>query len=219
MVQVLTTTSVSRTAPSHPGSAFAPAAADALAREERLGLAGLGLPAALAVSGLVEPVRVDTPEGLGALQAFFALRDQHLVIPSDQEREAEDEETRFLNGRLAMVFSSRRSTPSFWTITAFDWDIAPLPKHEEPAGILHSDAYCLTRASQEKDAAWRFMEFALGPEGQRITAQSGRTVPSLKEVAESNAFLDPSAEPANSRAEEAARRLEAVTAQMFARAE
>jgi multiple sugar transport system substrate-binding protein len=156
-----------------------------------------------------------------------------------------------------MMFSSRRSTPSFRTITAFDWDIAPLPKHEEPAGILHSDAYCLTEASEAKDTAWKFMEFALGPEGQRITAQSGRTVPSLKEVAESDAFLDPSAKPANSRvfldtidvirrvpnistwpeiedaaepiietglyqgvgAEEAARKLEAVTAPMFARAE
>ena len=148
-----------------------------------------------------KPTRLtlDSPEGLGALKSFFALRDQHLAIPSDQEREAEDEETRFLNGRLAMVLSSRRSTPSFRTITAFDWDIAPLPRHEQPAGILHSDAYCLTKDSNSKDAAWKFMEFALGPEGQRITARSGRTVPSLKEVAESDAFLDPSAKPANSR--------------------
>ena len=199
---------------------------------------------------------LDTPEGLAAMQAFFELRDKHLVIPSDQEREAEDEETRFLNNRLAMVLSSRRSTPSFRTITAFDWDIAALPKHKQPAGILHSDAYCLTKDSEAKDAAWTFMEFALGPEGQRITAQSGRTVPSLKEVAESDAFLDPSAKPANSRvfldtidvirrvpnvstwpeiedaaepiietglyqgvtAEEAARKLTAVTAPMFARA-
>jgi multiple sugar transport system substrate-binding protein len=98
-----------------------------------------------------------------------------------------------------MVLSSRRSTPSFRTITAFDWDIAVLPKHGRPAGILHSDAYCLTKASGNKDAAWRFMEFALGAEGQRITARSGRTVPSLEEVAESDAFLDPAAKPANSR--------------------
>jgi multiple sugar transport system substrate-binding protein len=199
---------------------------------------------------------LDTPEGLAAMKAFFDLRDKHLVIPSDQEREAEDEETRFLNNRLAMVLSSRRSTPSFRTITAFDWDIAALPKHEQPAGILHSDAYCLTKDSDSKDAAWKFMEFALGPEGQRITAASGRTVPSLKEVAESDAFLDPSAKPANSRvfldtidvirrvpnvstwpeiedaaepiietglyqgvtAEEAARKLTAVTTPMFARA-
>jgi multiple sugar transport system substrate-binding protein len=148
-----------------------------------------------------KPTRLtlDTPVALEAMQDFFDLRDKHLVIPSDQEREAEDEETRFLNGRLAMVLSSRRSTPSFRTITKFDWDIAALPRHKEPAGILHSDAYCLTRASDNNDAAWSFMEFALGPEGQRITAQSGRTVPSLKEIAESDAFLDPAAKPANSR--------------------
>jgi multiple sugar transport system substrate-binding protein len=142
---------------------------------------------------------LDTPAAKKALQDFFDLRDKHLAIPSDQEREAEDEETRFLNGRLAMVLSSRRSTPSFRTITGFDWDIAALPRHKAQAGILHSDAYCMTRASNNKDAAWRFIEFALGPEGQQITARSGRTVPSLKEVAESGAFLDPAAKPANSR--------------------
>lgn len=149
----------------------------------------------------VRPTRfaLDSPAADAALRAFFDLRQLHLVVPTEEEVESEDDETRFLNGRTAMVLSSRRATPTFRTITAFDWDVAPLPRHVEPAGILHSDAYCLTRASQEKDAAWRFMEFALGPEGQRITARSGRTVPSLVEVSRSAAFLDPAAKPANSR--------------------
>jgi multiple sugar transport system substrate-binding protein len=97
-----------------------------------------------------------------------------------------------------MLLSSRRSTPTFRTITDFDWDVVSLPVHKHPAGILHSDAYCMTRASEAKDAAWRFVEFALGVEGQRITAATGRTVPSLIEVANSPAFLDPDAKPANS---------------------
>jgi multiple sugar transport system substrate-binding protein len=42
------------------------------------------------------------------------------------------------------------------------------------------------------------MEFALGPEGAEIVAKSGRTVPSLKSVAESATFLDPTAKPASS---------------------
>jgi multiple sugar transport system substrate-binding protein len=141
---------------------------------------------------------LDTAEATEAMDAFFALRREHLAIPSEQEVEAEDDETRFQNGREAMLLSSRRSTPAFRTITAFDWDVAPLPRHGEQAGILHSDAYCMTKASENKDAAWAFMEFALGPEGQRITARSGRTVPSLKAVAQSNDFLDPSLKPANS---------------------
>ena len=142
---------------------------------------------------------LNTPEALEAMRSFFDLRQLHLVVPTEEEVEAEDDETRFQNGRTAMVLSSRRSTPTFRTITAFEWDVAPLPVLKEPAGILHSDAYCMTRASDAKDAAWRFVEFALGPEGQRITAATGRTVPSLKSVAESNAFLDPDASPANSR--------------------
>jgi multiple sugar transport system substrate-binding protein len=46
---------------------------------------------------------------------------------------------------------------------------------------------------------WRFVEFANSPEGQEIVARTGRTVPSLKAVAESDAFLDPRARPRSSR--------------------
>ncbi len=61
------------------------------------------------------------------------------------------------------------------------------------------DAYCMSRASDNKDEVWRFIEFANSPEGQTIVAASGRTVPSLKSVAESPAFLDPAAKPSRSR--------------------
>jgi multiple sugar transport system substrate-binding protein len=148
-----------------------------------------------------QPTRftLDTPAAQKALQDFFDLRQLHLVVPSEDEIESEDDESRFQNGRSAMLLSSRRSTPAFRTITEFDWDIAPLPRHLQQAGILHSDAYCMTKQSDNKEAAWRFIEFALGPEGQRITARSGRTVPSLIEVSRSEAFLDPAAKPRNSR--------------------
>lgn len=142
---------------------------------------------------------LDSPPAQQAMEALFSLRVAHGVIPSEEEQESQDDESRFLNGRTAMVLSSRRSTPVFRTIKDFDWDIAPLPAIERPAGILHSDAYCMARASKRKDAAWSFIEFALGPEGQRITAATGRTVPSLKSVAKSRAFLDPTVKPAHSR--------------------
>jgi len=137
-------------------------------------------------------------ESLAALKAFLELRVPYGVIPSDVEVEAEDDETRFSNGRLAMLLESRRATPAFRTIKAFEWDVAPLPIHREPMTILHSDAYCMTKASKEKDAAWRFVEFANGPEGQRVVARTGRTVPSLIAVSKERVFLDPSAAPRSS---------------------
>lgn len=141
----------------------------------------------------------DTPEANEVLQAFFMLRTVFGSVPTDQEVESEDDEARFANGRLGMLLSSRRSVPTFREAAKFDWDIVSLPVFDKPAGILHSDAYCLTKASKAKDAAWRFVEFALGPKGAPVVAETGRTVPSLKSVAESDAFLDPSKPPRNSR--------------------
>ena len=142
---------------------------------------------------------LDTPGAIEAMQDFFDLRQVDVVTPGEEEVESEDLETRFLNGTLGMLLDSRRATPTLRTITDFDWDVAPLPRHREPAGILHSDAYCMTRTSKNKAAAWRLIEFGLGPQGAPLVAETGRTVPSLRSVAQSEAFLDPTAKPANSK--------------------
>ena len=139
------------------------------------------------------------PQTLIALRELGALRTGYGVIPTDNEVEAEDDETRFSNGRLAMLFDSRRAVPSLRAAAKFDWDVAPLPRFQDAASILHSDGYCMTRGSKQKDAAWRFVEFALGREGQEIVARTGRTVPSIRSVAESSAFLDPTQKPKRSR--------------------
>jgi multiple sugar transport system substrate-binding protein len=147
-----------------------------------------------------QPTRftLDTPASKQALQSFLELRTVQGVTPSDEEVESEDLEARFANGRLAMLLQSRRVTPTFRTIEDFDWDVAPLPAYGTPASILHSDAFCMTSGAEHKDAAWRFVEFALGTKGQEILAQTGRTVPSLKSVARSDAFLDAAQKPKNS---------------------
>jgi multiple sugar transport system substrate-binding protein len=134
---------------------------------------------------------------VAALERFLDLRARG-VTPTDEEAEAEDFESRFLSGRLAMLLDSRRVVPTLRTITEFSWDVAGFPGMDAPASVLHSDAYCMTAASEAKDAAWTFLEFALGPQGQRIAAELGRTVPSLRSVAETDAFLDPQADPAHS---------------------
>jgi multiple sugar transport system substrate-binding protein len=143
----------------------------------------------------------DTVEGVTALQGFLDLRGIDEVTPTDEESESEDLEQRFLNGRLAMLMESRKVVPTFRTITSFDWDVAALPRMgREQVSILHSDGYCLLAGADHPADAWRFVEFALGPEGQRLTAAAGRTVPSLVSVANSKVFLDPAAEPSNGQA-------------------
>jgi multiple sugar transport system substrate-binding protein len=146
-----------------------------------------------------KPTRLalDTPAAREALKNLVDLRLAYGVVPTDEEVEAEDDETRFANGRLAMLMASRRVTTTFRSITAFQWDVAPLPTYGKTAGILHSDAYCMTRGAKNKDGAWRFMEYAMSPEGQRVIVGTGRTVPSHIETSTSSAFLG-SAQPPRS---------------------
>jgi multiple sugar transport system substrate-binding protein len=142
---------------------------------------------------------LDTTEAFDAIDFFVALQTIHHVVPNAEEEASQDSESRFINGTTAMFFNSRRGVPTYRESAVFDWDVAALPQGKSKAGILHADGYCLPSASKNKDAAWVFIEFANSAEGQTIVAASGRTVPSLKAVANSSAFLDPNVRPANSR--------------------
>lgn len=146
-----------------------------------------------------QPTRftLDTTQAREALKNFIDLRTAYGVIPTDEEVEAEDDETRFLNGRLGMLMSSRRSTTTFRASAPFEWDVASLPVYGQPVGILHSDAYCMTSGSDQKDAAWRFVEYAMGTDGQQTIAATGRTVPSHIATSRSEAFLDSTQPPRN----------------------
>ncbi len=108
---------------------------------------------------------IENFRAIQAIQAFLDLRSKAGVTPTDEEAESEDFESRFLNGSLGMIMESRKVVPGFRTIEDFDWNVAPLPVHRVPATILHSDAYCMPAGADHKDAAWRFLEFALGDPG------------------------------------------------------
>jgi multiple sugar transport system substrate-binding protein len=149
------------------------------------------------VDDLESPTQLtlDNPEGHAALEF---IRDVALSSgPTIEEITAQDLETRFAAGKLGMFLSSRRETPVFREVQGLDWDVAPLPLAEEPASILHSDAYCISSGSASPDAAAAFIAYAVGEEGGTITALGGRTVPALRSVSESGAFLDPLQPPKN----------------------
>lgn len=140
---------------------------------------------------------LDTPEAREAIEFLAGLVREDGVVPTEEELAAQDLETRFATGKLGMLLSSRRDTPFFRENASLNFDVASLPIAEQPVGILHSDAYCVARADDELDAVMEFIGFAMGEEGQTITALSGRTVPSLRTVAESGAFLNPAQPPAH----------------------
>jgi multiple sugar transport system substrate-binding protein len=133
---------------------------------------------------------IETPEAVEAIRWFIALGQTGLkVTPTEAEVLSEDDITRFTAGRASMLIHSRRVVPTLRQAKGLNWDVAPLPLGKQPANVLHSDAMAMSSNAPDKAAAWAFIEFAMGPAGQMILAETGRTVPSLKSVAESDAFL------------------------------
>ncbi|MGL5909520.1 MAG: ABC transporter substrate-binding protein [Phycicoccus sp.] len=120
------------------------------------------------------------------------------VTPDREQMAAQELPDQFATGKVAMFMSSRVEVPALREQRGLDFDVAGLPVLGRPASVLHSDAYCVSAQSTNQAAAAKFVAYATGRQGQTVTALGGRTVPSLRAVAESPAFLSPSRLPASS---------------------
>jgi len=150
------------------------------------------------VDDATAPTRLtlDTPQARGVIQTFIDMIDEGSA-PDGAAYAAQGLEDRFAAGTLAMLLTSRREVPGFREVIGLDFDVAPLPVIDTPASVLHSDAYCIAN-NADTAAAADFIAFAVQSQGQTIAALSGRSVPALKQVAKSPAFLDPSRPPPSS---------------------
>lgn len=138
---------------------------------------------------------LDSPAALAAIQWVVDLQTKYHVVPSPEDEVLESFESRFVSGKVAMFINQRRGVGTYRDNAKFDWDVAPLPQNKRAAGVLQSDAYCIPIASNHKANAWKLVEFASSVEGQTILAASGRNMPSLRAVAQSEAFLQPGQKP------------------------
>jgi multiple sugar transport system substrate-binding protein len=120
------------------------------------------------------------------------------ATPTKEELAAQGLPEQFMTGKLAMFLSSRVEVPALREQRGLDFDVAALPVMAQPASVLHSDAYCVASSSENRAAAAKFVAYAVGSQGQTLTALGGRTVPSLRSVATSPAFLGPERAPASS---------------------
>lgn len=144
-----------------------------------------------------QPTRItfDSPEARAALSYLKGL----LPFGIDAAQAAADPaEERFARGELAMFLDSRRAVPKLRKSEALQFDVSPLPLDRQPATLLASDAYCVAKAGGHKQAAHAFARFAVGPEGGRILARTGRTVPSHRGLSQSDEFLAPDKQPPSS---------------------
>ncbi|MCC6310776.1 MAG: sugar ABC transporter substrate-binding protein [Trueperaceae bacterium] len=122
---------------------------------------------------------MDSPEAIAAIQFVADLILKDKSVPSfDAMNELGSTTELFSTGRVAMVMTNAARIPTFEQ-ASFAWNVAPLPAG--PTGVransLGGAGYVMSSASDNKEAAWTFLKFVSGPEGQAIFAESGLAVP------------------------------------------
>lgn len=142
---------------------------------------------------------LDSPQSMEALNFFHdMIQNNHIMKPADLQQGGGDTAA-FQQGKVAMIIQNPSRIPAF-NAANLNYDIAPIPL--APNGQRVAEAagasWHMSANSDNKDAAWAFMQFLQSAEGgQKIYAQSGGIFPALRSMVNSPEFQDTNQQPAN----------------------
>ncbi len=100
----------------------------------------------------------------------------------------------FAAGKAAMAWQGSWMIGSYGGDLDFNWDIATLPTNVIKYNTLHTGFYTLNANSENKDAAWKVIEYLMSEEGQTINSKSSGNPSALKTIADQGAWKVESAE-------------------------
>lgn len=134
---------------------------------------------------------MNEPAGIEAIQFVADMILTDGSVPSFEAMNQLGDTTQlFSTGRVAMVMTNAARVPTFQDVP-FAWDVAPLPTgpNGTRANTAGGAGYVMSATSENKEAAWTFLSFLAGPEGQAIFARTGLAVPALNTPEANEAFL------------------------------
>lgn len=140
---------------------------------------------------------IDSKESKDVFQFLNDLTYKYKVSPSASAALKYGEEE-FPTGKFAMVYQGSWLQSSL-TDAKFDWDISVAPSFDKKVYCAQSVGNAILTTSTNQDAAWEFVKYMSGTEGQTVMAQSNDSIPVLKDVAE-NVYMKEKGNPANKKA-------------------
>ncbi len=140
---------------------------------------------------------IDSNETRQALKFLLALKNVDKSVPSAAEMGGDDFRNgvqMFMGGRVGMFIAPSYILASLADIKSFSWDVAPLPMAPDgrrrgsfiSTGTLH-----ISSQSKVKEAAFRFVQFACGPEGTAILGKGRNCIPPIADVARKTFCVPP----------------------------
>lgn len=143
--------------------------------------------------------KLDDSKSIKALKFYTDLILKYKIAPTEKEVGNIKGAQLFSEGKLAMFLSGRWSVPTFRKTLNFNWDIINFPKGDYGSIVgIDSSGWCISRNSKNKEIAWKFIKYLASKESIINFTKNGLIVPSRKDVAYSNTFLD-NQKPKNSK--------------------
>ncbi len=108
----------------------------------------------------------------------------------------------FGTGKVGMLVGNPTQAEAYRKITAFQWDVAPLPvgKGGKRGTGGGGTAWSIARGTKNPEAAWAFLKFITAARAQLEEVAIGATTPSRKSVVTSKEFQNPDKPPKNAKA-------------------
>jgi multiple sugar transport system substrate-binding protein len=105
------------------------------------------------------------PEGQEAIQFMKGMVDDGLTQPNPSESVRKDMETTFVEGKLGMVITGPwLATTLKTTAPDLDYGLSTIPYQTTPITLATMDTLILFKQAENKDAAWKFIEFLYADE-------------------------------------------------------
>lgn len=128
---------------------------------------------------------LNSPESIAGLEFYQGLYNAGLGVPF-----GEDAEPPFKAGTVGMFMNGRWATPGAREITAFNWDVAPLPTGPAPGRNWQFwGAYVVNANTANPEAAWKLVQELTSVEVQSEISSLGANIPSRQSQEAIDAFL------------------------------
>lgn len=126
------------------------------------------------------------------MQFYADLHAKHNVAPNPSATtNATTSLDLFTAGKAGMVLTGHWMYSTFAAKKDLDFDVCVLPvgpNGDTPKSDIGTTGLSVAASSKSRDAAWEFLKFSCGPEGQKVIANSGLFIPVLKSLADSDGF-------------------------------
>jgi len=129
----------------------------------------------------------NAPEGQEALQFLKGMIDDGLTQPNPTESVRKDMETAFVGGKLGMVITGP------WLATrlaaespALKYGLSAIPYQTTPTTLAAQDTLILFKQAENKEAAWKFVEFLYADEYRLKYALGDGVLPEKISVAKNS---------------------------------